>query len=196
MPKRVFDILGPIYDLIIRGSPSKALIKYLMLTENCSEKILEVGAGTGRTMQFLSHYCDSLWLIDPSVQMLQKARIKLPKAKITHGYVEDLPFSNAFFDRVLAVDSLHHWDDQNQGLLEINRVLKTKGFFILVEIDPMTRFGHFIKSMEKILRMGSRFFTPREMRILHRKVGFKILNQKYIDEGIYITVSSPKIKTS
>jgi ubiquinone/menaquinone biosynthesis C-methylase UbiE len=194
MPNRAFDFIGPFYDWIIRGDPPASLLEYLFLSDSCEEKILEVGAGTGRTAEFLSRFCDSLWLIDPSVQMLNIARRKLPNVKITHGYVEDLPFSNNFFNRILAIDSLHHWDDHKQGLLEIFRVLKPNGFFVLIEFDPRSRFGHFIKSMERVLRMGSKFFTPREMRYLHRTVGFEIVNQKHIDSGTYITVSSPAIK--
>lgn len=195
MPKQIFELLSPIYDCIIRGAPPKALNDFLSLGANCNEKILEIGTGTGRIVQDLSRFCDSLWLMDPSVRMLSITQKKYPNATVVHGYVERVPFSNDFFDRVLAVDSLHHWDNHIQGLSEVYRVLKPDGLFVLIDFDPNTKFGHYIRSLERLLKMGSTFFTPRQMRHIHHKVGLKILKQKYIDQGTYVTVSMPVTKT-
>ncbi|MFX0183387.1 MAG: class I SAM-dependent methyltransferase [Candidatus Hodarchaeota archaeon] len=195
MPKQIFELLSPIYDYIIRGAPPDTLIDFLSLSANCNEKILEIGTGTGRIVQDLSRYCDSLWLMDPSVRMLSRAQKKYPNAMFVHGYVERVPFSKDFFDRVLAVDSLHHWDNHIQGLSEVSRVLKPNGLFVLFEFDPNTKFGHYIRSLERLLNMGSTFFSPHQMRHIHRKVGLKILKQRYIDQGTYVTVSKPVSKT-
>jgi ubiquinone/menaquinone biosynthesis C-methylase UbiE len=195
MPKQIFELLSPIYDYIIRGAPPDTLIDLLNLSANCNEKILEIGTGTGRIVQDLIRFCDSLWLMDPSVRMLSITHKKYPNATVVQGYVERVPFSNDFFDRVLAVDSLHHWDNHIQGLSEVYRVLKPNGLFVLIDFDPNTKFGHYIRSLERLLKMGSIFFTPRQMRHIHRKVGLKILKQKYIDQGTYVTVSMPITKT-
>jgi ubiquinone/menaquinone biosynthesis C-methylase UbiE len=176
MPKWIFDFLSPIYDIIIRAAPPSMLFDFMNLSGNCNEKILEIGAGTGRIVTKLSKLCESLWLLDPSIQMLARAKKKIPEAKIVYGYAEKMPFPDNYFDRVFAVDSLHHWDDQLEGLKEIKRILLNQvGQFIVIDFDPQTQFGHFIKSMEKFLRMGSKFFTPREMR--------------FLDQGTYVTLS-------
>jgi len=64
MPKRFFDIIGPIYDWIIRGTPPASLLDYLQLTHNCDERILEIGAGTGRTVRKIASQCQYLWLLE------------------------------------------------------------------------------------------------------------------------------------
>ncbi|MFX0173092.1 MAG: class I SAM-dependent methyltransferase [Candidatus Hodarchaeota archaeon] len=194
MPNQIFDFLSPIYDYVIRGAPPDAIVGLLKLSSNCNERILEIGTGTGRTVQDLCRLCDSLWLMDPSVRMLRITQKKYPNATVVHGFVEKIPFSNDFFDRVLAVDSLHHWDNHIKGLSEVYRVLKPNGLFVLIDFDPNTRFGHYIRSLERLLNMGSTFFTPRQMRHIHRKVGLKILRQRYIDQGTYVTISKPITK--
>ncbi len=187
IPHRIFDFLSPIYDLLIRGEPPKDLIPLLSLTGD--EVILEIGAGTGRIIQSLSHLCSDLFLLDPSPAMLAKARDKIPCANHCLGYAESLPFEKAFFDRVFAIDSLHHWNNQPKGLTEVYRVLKNHGSFILIEFDPNTRFGHYIKSMERFLRMGSIFYSPQEIRKLLSVTGLFVSKQYYIDGATYVTVA-------
>ncbi len=160
------------------------------------EVILEIGAGTGRIIQSLSHMCFDLFLLDPSPAMLAKARKKIPSANHCLGYAESLPFESAFFDRAFAIDSLHHWNNQEEGLSEVFRVLKDQGLFILIEFDPETRFGHYIKSMERFLLMGSEFFTPKQIRRLLSSNGLTVFKQYYIDDATYISVAKKSIKTT
>lgn len=103
-----------------------------------------------------------------------------------------MAFKNSFFDRILAVDSFHHWNNQFQALLEIKRVLKSDGIFLLVEFDPTTRLGHFIRSGERALKMGSNFFTPNQIREMYRKVKLLVKKQFYIVPGTFVTISTKK----
>ncbi|MFX0085802.1 MAG: class I SAM-dependent methyltransferase [Candidatus Hodarchaeota archaeon] len=192
MPKSIFDLLGPLYDWVIRGAPPEHLKEYLALSGNCEEKILEIGAGTGRTVRNLVSQCQSLWLLDPSLNMLRVAKKKIPEAKIVHAFTEKIPLPDNSFDRIFAIDSLHHWDNHLAGLSEIKRVLDQKGRFVLIDFDPTTRRGYFIKSMEWVLRMGSTFFTPNQIRVLLDKSDLKVIKQKFIDSGTFLTISVPK----
>jgi len=180
--------LAPIYDTLIRGSTPEELLKLLDLKGE--EKLLEIGAGTGRTVESIANLCDDLYLLDPSPVMLGKAKKKIPCAKFSLGFAERLPFPDNFFDRIFAVDSFHHWNDHSDGVLETYRVLKHKGLFILFEFDPSTKFGHYLDFMERFLRMGSKFFTPYELRLLlKQKTNFKIRKQYYIDSMTYVTLA-------
>ncbi|MFW9994232.1 MAG: class I SAM-dependent methyltransferase [Candidatus Odinarchaeota archaeon] len=188
MPKRIFDLVGPVYDKIITGRPPASLVDLLELSGR--ERVLEVGGGTGRTARAIIDHCQELWLLDPSVPMIKKVQQKLPTAKLVLGYVERMPFRDGMFDTVFAVDSLHHWDDHARGLKEIKRVLKTSGLFMVVEFDPKTRTGYLIELMEKIFRMGSTFYSPEQMRKLLHLSGLKTVKQEYMDQGTYVTVAT------
>ena len=191
IPKRFFDLISPLYDFLIRDNPTSKIIDALDLTGQ--EKVLEIGAGTGRSIASIISLARQVWLLDPSQAMLQQAIQKFPTAKPILGYAEQLPFEGVYFDRVIVIDSLHHWDDQLKGLKEIERVLEPKqGLSIVVEFDPSRPLGHYIKSMEKFFWMGSKFFTIVEMRKMHRKANLHIIRQAYVDEGTYITISKKK----
>jgi ubiquinone/menaquinone biosynthesis C-methylase UbiE len=192
IPKFFFDLISPLYDFIIRDDPTRKIIDSLDLTGQ--ERVLEIGAGTGRSIAAIISLAQRVWLLDPSQSMLQQAIQKFPNAKPVLGYAEQLPFKEGFhFDRIVAIDSLHHWDSQLEGLIEIERVLEpTNGFSLIVEFDPSRPFGHYIKSMETFFRMGSTFFTPKEMRQLHRKANLRVLRQAYVDGGTYLTIAKKK----
>ncbi len=192
IPKRFFDLISPLYDFIIRDDPTKSIVESLNLTGQ--ERVLEIGAGTGRSIASIIALARRVWLLDPSQPMLQQAIQKFPTAKPVLGYAENLPFKDGIhFDRVIAIDSLHHWDNQLEGLREVERVLEPKkGFSVIVEFDPSRALGHYIKSMEKFFWMGSKFFTPKEMRRLHRKANLHILRQAFVDNGTYLTISKKK----
>jgi demethylmenaquinone methyltransferase/2-methoxy-6-polyprenyl-1,4-benzoquinol methylase len=188
VPKFFFDLVSPIYDYLIRGDPIKKIIDILSLTGE--EKVLEIGAGTGRSIETVMAKNSQVWLIDPSLAMLRKAKVKYPNVKAFLGYAEELPFTSTYFDRILAIDSLHHWDNPQQGLREIARVIEPKqGLVLVVEINPTTRFGHFIKSFERLLFMGSTFYSPKEMRKMHSLAGLDVIKQTTVDSGSYLTLS-------
>ena len=46
-------------------------------------------------------------------------------------------------NKAIAINSIHHWNDYNKGLLEVNRVLKSEGsFFISSDIVNNDDCGH------------------------------------------------------
>ena len=89
----------------------------------------------------------------------------------------------------VAVDSLHHWDDQVAGLKQIFRLLKPGGYLLVIDFDPTTGKGHFIRSMERFLLMGSHFFTLPALTSRLAKIGFKTTSLHFIDSGTYFLVA-------
>jgi ubiquinone/menaquinone biosynthesis C-methylase UbiE len=91
--------------------------------------ILEVGCGTGRTLEWFSRNtadADKISLsgIDPSQGLLAVAREKLPAAHFHIGTGETLPFEDGSYDLVVATGILHHVDDPKKVIGEMFRVSK------------------------------------------------------------------------
>lgn len=97
-----------------------------------SDQILEVGFGPGVGIQLLAK---SAWSgrvvgVDHSEEMVEQATVRNAKAieagrvDLREGSVERLPFEDATFDSVLAVNSMQVWPDAGAGLREIRRVMK------------------------------------------------------------------------
>jgi ubiquinone/menaquinone biosynthesis C-methylase UbiE len=90
--------------------------------------VLDVGCGTGNYAAALIEtiHC-SCWGLDPSEQMLTRARERIPSAHVQVGKAEQLDFSAESFDLVFSVDVIHHVNDRPAFFREAYRVLKKGG---------------------------------------------------------------------
>lgn len=98
-------------------------------------RILELGCGTGdmwkHNLDMLSNET-KLFLTDLSEGMLSAARENLGEhADIFYQIVniEQIPYKNGQFDRIIANMMLYHVPDLEKGLSEVSRVLKNDGVF-------------------------------------------------------------------
>ncbi|MFN0010123.1 MAG: class I SAM-dependent methyltransferase [Phycisphaerales bacterium] len=79
--------------------------------------------------------------IDPSVQMMRRARERLGIETVV-GTAEALPFADATFDFVSVGYALRHVEDLSSALAEFRRVLRPGGRVCILEITrPGTRIG-------------------------------------------------------
>ncbi|MBB3232774.1 class I SAM-dependent methyltransferase [Halomonas stenophila] len=104
-----------------------------------SDKTLEVGFGPGVGIQLLARAVASGWIagIDPSEKMLEQARtrnaadIRAGRVELRRGAADALPYEDATFDGVMAINSLQVWPDAVAGLREARRVLRPGGRVVL-----------------------------------------------------------------
>jgi ubiquinone/menaquinone biosynthesis C-methylase UbiE len=83
--------------------------------------LLDVGCGPGFAAEVLD--CRIIGL-DPSAELLKKCSFKTVRCE-----AEEMPFPDNYFDVVIAVTSIHNFDDYAKGLLEIKRVGKERFAF-------------------------------------------------------------------
>ena len=92
-------------------------------------RILDVGCGTGANLQMLGEHGEAEG-VDISNEALEFCRAR-GLAKVKQGAAESLPFENASFDLVTALDVVEHLDDDVAGLKEMRRVLRPRGRALL-----------------------------------------------------------------
>lgn len=94
-------------------------------------RILDVGCGTGANLEMLGAFGDAEG-VDVSEDALEFCKARgLDRVKL--GAAERLPWDDASFDLVTALDVVEHLDDDVAGLEEMFRVLKPGGtalFFV------------------------------------------------------------------
>lgn len=99
------------------------------------DRVLEVGFGPGVVIHRLSEVATAEHIagVDPSQEMVEQAgarnrvAIRSGRVELLLGSVDDLPFSDASFDRVLSINSMQMWPDALAGLREIRRVIRPAG---------------------------------------------------------------------
>jgi demethylmenaquinone methyltransferase/2-methoxy-6-polyprenyl-1,4-benzoquinol methylase len=128
-------------------------------------RVLEAGGGTGRVSSDLVPLVGKLVINDLSRPMLNQARRK-GSLQPVQSTVEQLPFPNASFDRVFAVDALHHFSDHRAAIGELLRVLRPGGRMVIEEPDIKRLPVKLIALLEKLALMNSRFLTAEQIHAL------------------------------
>jgi SAM-dependent methyltransferase len=134
-------------------------------------RVLDVGCGTGRQAAALAErYTAKVWGIDPSREMLAKARERAPRGVgIKLARAEQLPFSAGWFERALMWLSVH-LVDRPRAFTEIQRVLRPTGRLVIATFDPryfdgfwLPRFFPSVATIDRA-RFPDREALERELR--------------------------------
>jgi len=104
--------------------------------------ILDIGCGRGRLLRALGRRGAAVTGVDPSADLLAKARDMAPEATLVQSGGEALPFADDTFAGAVFLNSLHHipQDLIRASLAEAIRVIEP-GAMLLV-IEPLARGGY------------------------------------------------------
>jgi ubiquinone/menaquinone biosynthesis C-methylase UbiE len=156
------------------------------------KKVLEVGCGIGVLSSYLAEkYEWEVTGIDLDPEQINRAKNDYRENKYIKFLEADatkLPFGDNEFDLVLSVDALHHIPNRNEAFNVINRVLKSDGFYVLVDIALPWFFGKFSIPVDDVIN----YMKRNSLKIIHGKkppkiniIGrrFSIIFQKRPDDG-------------
>lgn len=126
----------------------KFLVDKFVLPE---EKILDLGCGNGRLIEFLKEKNIDYLGIDNSERLVEIAKTKYPQYKFLVANALNLPLADNSFDKVFSIAVFHHIPSKKFRLLflkEIKRVLRLGGLLVLATWYHW-RSPHFIKLIMK-----------------------------------------------
>jgi len=104
-----------------------------------SSAVVEVGCGTGHwieTLQGQAARSRRVAGVEPSAEMIARARTTAPGAHLVRARAEALPWPDRAFDRVYCVNALHHFSDRARFFAEARRILKPGGALLTIGKDP------------------------------------------------------------
>jgi ubiquinone/menaquinone biosynthesis C-methylase UbiE len=145
-----------------------------------SERVLDAGCGAGHTGLTFAPHVKEVVAYDLTPTMLEQVERLVAERGITNlvtqqGDVENLPFEDSTFDRVVTRYSAHHWPHPDAALREFARVLKPGGLFILSDIVGPDDFAQdtFLQAIE-LLRDNShvRDHSIRQWSAMISEAGF------------------------
>ena len=120
------------------------------------DTILEMGMGNGYFVKNFLTSKESLiyYGLDYSEMMIEEAIklnqqfVEIKQAIFTLGLASNMPFEEDFFSKIFTINTIYFWDNAENELKEIRRVLKPGGTFVVavrskqtMEQMPFTKFG-------------------------------------------------------
>lgn len=186
-------------------SELNAIRKVLPHTENS----VEIGVGSGI-------FAEPLGIkegVEPSKAMRERAVKK--GTKVIDAVAEKLPYDDASKNGAVMITTICFVDDVRKSFLEVNRILKEDGFFIIGFIDKNNPIGkEYLKHKdENLFYKDATFFGTEEIYSFLNETGFKIIDtcqtifsnieeinevQPVIDgfgKGSFVVIKAEKLKT-
>jgi ubiquinone/menaquinone biosynthesis C-methylase UbiE len=172
-------ILPRLLDMAMRNS---RLSGYRQVTISAARgRVLEIGIGSGLNLPLYGSAVDQVCGIDPSPELLDRARKRVADAHVTVSLVrasaEQLPFADAVFDTLVMTWTLCSIPNPSAALAVMRRVLKPGGRLLFVEhgLSPEPRIIHWQHRLTPCWkRIGGGCHLDRKMDDLIRAAGFRV----------------------
>ena len=148
---------------------------------NQPPRILDVGCGTGGNLLLLSKYGDAEG-VDVSPDALTFCRER-GLEKVKQGTAEQLPYDDATFDLVTALDVVEHLDDDLAGLKEMRRVLRPGGRVLIFVPTFMFLWG-----LQDDVSHHRRRYRMSELRTILEKAGFEVERTTYANIAFFLPI--------
>jgi len=199
--EKYYDSISSVYDWlggIFEWRPAQKAIKYLNIRS--SERVLEIGFGTGHCLQQIALDVGKTGKacgIDISDGMLRAARERLDKAALSErvelcqGDASRLPFNKETFDAAFMSFTLELFDTPEipQVLKEVKRVLKTGGRFGVVSLSKIDGNSAALHIYEWTHRRWPKYVDCRPIYLEHfmSKAGY-IIQKKEMTRLVVLPV--------
>ncbi len=151
--KAKYDTIGTTYNLTRKADPYLTQRLLYNLNPNTKGVYLDIGCGSGNYTHELQRNGYNFIGIDPSVEMLQKARLKNPKIDWRIGTAESIDLKADSIDGITATLTIHHWNDLKKGFQQLSDILKPKGRIVIFTSTPKQMEQYWlVKYFPKMLR--------------------------------------------
>lgn len=147
------------------------------------KRVLDLGCGTGLTMESLSANSEEVYGLDLSIDMLNLRKNSDESVKgFLRGDAEKIPFKDERFSHVIVKGMLHHLENYENSLSEAYRILVPGGEIIITE---PSKDAFILRFARKILYKFSKEFdesdegyTQKELADSVGNAGFQVIKIK------------------
>lgn len=139
-----YDKIGTDYNLTRKADKhlTEQLLQHLKPIK--TGKYLDIGCGTGNYTIELNKKGFQFIGIDPSKQMLEKAKQKSKEIDWIIGSSENVELPSNYVDGIIGTLTIHHWDSLKAGFSELSKVLKPNGRIVIFTSTPKQMEGYWL----------------------------------------------------
>ena len=144
-------------------------------------RILDVGCGTGANLEMLTRHGEAQGL-DASAQALAFCKDRGLR-RVCRGVLESLPYRDASFHLVTALDVIEHLDDDLSALREMHRVLIPGGKALVFVPAFMFLWGR----QDEVSEHRRRYRLP-QLLSRAREAGFEVERATYANFALFAPI--------
>ena len=147
---------------------------------NEQSKVIDLGAGTGKFLDYLKQATANIVAVEPIAEMLEQLKIVHPEVQTQQAFSHQILLNSNSIDAILCAQSFH-WFANNETLAEIHRLLKPDGHLGLVwnqrdeSVDWVKALADFIAEYETDT---PRFHSQEWQKVFLDQKLFKLENEK------------------
>ena len=170
----LYDTIGTNYNATRKADPYIANKIYELLAPHSPGLYLDAGCGTGNYLNALTGKGLRFYGLDPSETMLEVARRRNEGTTFVNSTAENIDLPDNFFDGATAILTIHHWQNLQKGLQEVNRVLKPGTPMVFFSFTPQQMKGYWLYHyFPKMIERAMQIIPPmNEMERLLMASGF------------------------
>jgi len=191
-------VAAKLYDYMISGYSTKAqtneIAQYLASRIN-NGKLLDVGTGPGRLLIAINQFNPNIELygLDISESMIKQAKENLSNVSVDLrlGNIMKTEYKDNFFDIIASTGSFYLWDNPENCIEEIGRILNANGSVYIFETykdHNKSDYKNTLKQNLKKENIPRRLFAPYFLN--------KQLNMTYKFQEIESIVNNTSFKNS
>lgn len=150
------------------------------------KRLLDVGAYTGVFVELAGEHGWDAYGIELSLWAAELCHQK--GLNVKRGTLNDVYFSDNYFDVVTSWDVIEHLNDPHTHLADIHRILKPGGLLVIHTIDIDAPFARLMGAhWPWLMEMHLVYFSRRTLALMLEDVGFDVIRAEA--EGRYQKIS-------
>ena len=177
-----YDKIGKAYNRTRQADTYLTQRFYTYLNPISNHIYLDIGCGTGNYTVALNQKGIDFIGVDPSAEMLKKARKRNSLVDWGTGKSDSVPLESESVDGILASLTIHHWEDLNSSFRELCRVLRSDGKLVIFTSTAEQMDGYWLNHYFPKMMKDSANQMPSYEKIERnlRRNDFKIVEtEKY-----------------
>jgi ubiquinone/menaquinone biosynthesis C-methylase UbiE len=165
----------------VKAIEGRIIWQYLELKPG--EKVCDVACGSGQLSAKMVRAGCHVEGIDMWERAIQNAKL-LCEGGDGHfrvGDAQDLPYPDGYFDKLVSVCALEHFENDELALKEMHRVLKA-GSFLVITVDSFTYRGitKNIKDRHKTRAHVVNYYSEAQLKKKLEEAGFTVEKSQYL----------------